>query len=299
MVPGRLAISLVSEQMKTKFRLLKRGLRGGTLYCKDALTGQRTSLKTKDEEEALQIIQAKNQALRQPALNLQIAKAYLSGSDSGINTRTWQEAFEAVIDCKQGPTKERWICVSREKAFDLIRSRPIVETQGEHFLKVLKTGTVSTNVHLRKLHNFCLDMNWLLAPVLPKKQWPAIRFKEKRALTLEEHQKILEAEKNPQLHAFYELCWHLGGAQSDIGCLTAESVDWRDGVIAFRRKKTQALSVLHFGEEVAGILKRLPSKGFLFPRLAQLHEKYRAKEFNRRCKLLNIKGVSLHSYRHA
>jgi hypothetical protein len=45
----------------------------------------------------------------------------------------------------------------------------IIETNGELLLKVMQTGTVSTNVYLRRLHNFCVDMNWLpWPPVLPR-----------------------------------------------------------------------------------------------------------------------------------
>ena len=42
-------------------------------YCVDTKTGKRHSLHTCIEDEARQIIEAKNQALRQPAINLQIA----------------------------------------------------------------------------------------------------------------------------------------------------------------------------------------------------------------------------------
>jgi hypothetical protein len=37
------------------------------------------------------------------------------------------------------------------------------------------------------MHNFCVDMNWLPWPLIPKRQWPAVKFKDKRAITLEEH----------------------------------------------------------------------------------------------------------------
>jgi hypothetical protein len=57
-------------------------------YCVDKTTGKRTSLKTTNRDEAQQIIEAKNQSERQPVLNLQIAKAYLAGTDNGITTRT-------------------------------------------------------------------------------------------------------------------------------------------------------------------------------------------------------------------
>src|SRR2546425_577357 len=78
----------------------------------------------------------------------------------------------------------------------------------ENLLQALKEGTVSTNVHLRKLHNFCLAMNWLPWPLIPKRLWPEVKFKEKRAITLAEHQLIIEREQNPERRSFYELCWH-------------------------------------------------------------------------------------------
>ena len=74
--------------MKTRYRLTRRGIRGDRFYCVDTTTGKRTSLRTANQEEARQIVEAKNQSERQPVLNLQIAKAYLAGSDNGIATRT-------------------------------------------------------------------------------------------------------------------------------------------------------------------------------------------------------------------
>ena len=45
----------------------------------DNKTGKRTSLRKATEDEARQIVEARNQAERQPVLNRQIAKAYLAG----------------------------------------------------------------------------------------------------------------------------------------------------------------------------------------------------------------------------
>src|ERR1022692_3114858 len=50
-------------------------------------------------------------------------------------------------------------------------------------LSGLRAGKVSINAFLRKIHNFAVDMNWLPATVIPRRQWPAIHFKEKRAIT--------------------------------------------------------------------------------------------------------------------
>jgi hypothetical protein len=167
----------------------------------DSTTGERSSLGTIQKADAEQIVNAKNQALRQPALNLQIAKAYLAGTDSGITTRTWQHAIEALMASKHGANQCRWKTAARDRAFASLLSRVIVETNGETLLKVMQAGTVSTNVFLHKLHNFCLNMNWLPWPLIPKAQWPAVKHKEKRAITLEEHQRILRGENNPEWNA--------------------------------------------------------------------------------------------------
>lgn len=182
---------------------------------------------------------------------------------------------------------------------DLIRDRVIIETQAEQLLACLKTGTVSTNVHLRKLHNFCLSMNWLPWPLIPKRLWPEVRFQPKRAITIEEHQLVLEREKNPERRNFYELCWHLGGSQTDIANLKAEDIDWANQTIAYTRQKTGSIAMIHFGPDIEAILRRLPAEGPLFPYLQTVRCGDRATEFKQGCEGLGIKGVSLHSYRYA
>ena len=181
--------------------------------------------------------------------------------------------------------------------------RVIIETQGELMLRVLQTGTVSTNVYLRRLHNFCVDMNWLPWPLVPKRQWPVVRFKDKRAITWEEHCRIVAREQNPERKAFYQLAWHLGASQSDLAHLQAEDVDWQARIICFVRMKTRWRGCtppqIRFGKEVEEILATLPKTGPLFPYLATVRAGDRSTEFHQRCVGLGIKGVSLHSYRYA
>jgi hypothetical protein len=192
------------KTMKTRFRLIRRGIRGGAFYCVDTTTGKRTSLRTDSRDEARQIIESKNQAERQPVLNLQIAKAYLAGTDNGIATRTWQTAIDSLINTKLGSNQHRWQTAAKDKAFAPLLSRVLIETPAELLLQVMQAGTVSTNVFLRRLHNFCADMGWLPWPLIPKRQWPAVTYKEKRAITLEEHLKIISAEVNPERKALYQ-----------------------------------------------------------------------------------------------
>lgn len=173
--------------MKTRFRLIRRNERLNKFYCLDCQTGKRVSLHTDNEDEAAQIVHAKNQALRQPTLNLEIAKAYLAGTDSGITTRTWGVALQALIATKQGANQARWGRVAKDGALAVFWEKVVGETLAELLLRVLSMGSVSTNVILRRLYNFCLDMNCLPWPIVPKRQWPAVRHGEKRATTLEEH----------------------------------------------------------------------------------------------------------------
>lgn len=285
--------------MKARYRLICRGIRGGAYYCVDTQTGKRTSLGTTNADDAQQIIEARNNSERQPVLNLQIAKAYLAGSDNGIKTRTWHQAIDALTNTKKGANQHRWKTAAKDKALAILLPQVIIETKGEMLLKVLQMGTVSTNVYLRRLHNFCVDMNWLPWPLIPKRQWPAVEFKEKRAVTLVEHLAIVAREHNPERKAFYKLAWHLGASQSDLAFLEAENVDWDNHVISYKRMKTGSIAIMRMDHEMEEILRDLPGSGPLFPYLRTVRSGDRATEFKQRCTGLGIKGVSLHSYRYA
>jgi integrase len=282
--------------MKQRFILF---LRAGVFYCEDTSTRKQSSLRTRDETEARNLLHAKNEAVRQPVLNLQMARTYMIAADPAIITRTWQQVMEAIVATKTGSTRTRWEVASKDKAFDLIRNRKLVETTGEQFLEVLRKGSVSTNAYLRPLHNYALGMQWLPWAVLPKRQWPPLQHKEKRAITLAEHQKIIAGERNPELQDYYELLWQLGGAQTDVATLSDANVDWVAKTMCYARMKTGGKAVVHFSDAVTQILKRRPATGLLFPMIAKWNESDRGSVFARRCRLVGVSGVSLHSYRYA
>jgi integrase len=282
--------------MKQHFTLFRRG---DVFYCEDAENGKQVSLRTKNKAEAQTLLYAKNESVRQPILNLQIARTYLTASDPAIAARTWQDVMNEMTVDKEGSTLIRYERAMLDKAFDPIRKQHILETHSVELLKVLRCGTVATNVFLRRIHNFAVGMGWLPWPILAKKQWPKLRFKEKRAITAEEHHAIITKEGNPERRAFYQCCWLLGGAQSDIASLTAEDIDWRTQVVSFSRQKTGSISVIRFGAELAAVLRVLPRTGALFPKLFTMREGHRATEFKRCCRRLKINGITLHSYRYA
>ena len=290
-------IALMKEIMKPRYRIYRR--RGGMFYLFDRHTGKRESLETADQAAAQRLLHAKNEAQQQPLINRQIARAYLAVGDPEITRRTWRNVLTEIIKLKHDATQQRWITASKDHAFDLIRDLPVFETHADHFLRVLERGRVATNVFLRRVHNFALDMGWLPWPVLPKKQWPKVEYGAKRAITWEEHQRIVAREQNLQRRAYYELCWHLGGSQGDIANLNAEDIDWASRVVSYRRQKTKTVALQHFGGEVAALFRQLPQSGPLFPYLRSVRPADRATEFRQRCRGLGIEGVTLHSYRYA
>jgi hypothetical protein len=67
--------------MKQRFIMFRRA---GVYYSEDTTTRQQHSLRTKDEGEALTLLHSKNEAHRQPVLNLHIARTYLTATDPEI-----------------------------------------------------------------------------------------------------------------------------------------------------------------------------------------------------------------------
>jgi integrase len=304
--------------MKQQYGLVKRPW--GVYYLKNKTTGAQTTLKTSDKAEAQRLLIAHNDAENQSVLNLQLARVYLNGSDPKLSSRTWQEVMENIASLKTGPTKVRWERAINDKHFDCIRNLRVAETRAEHFYKALEDRTVSTNVYLRRIHNHALGMEWLLKSVIPRVQWPKPVYKAKRAITADEHAKIINAEmaaaernrgsrNSDQPHYeerrdFYELLWQTGASQSDAANLTAEDVDWNQRTICYNRQKLKTRAnvkpaIIRFGDALGDILRRRPSTGPLFPYLRTVRANDRATEFGQRCERLGIVGVSLHSYRYS
>jgi len=293
----------MNEAMKQQFGLIQRPW--GVFYLKNKTTGEQTSLKTRDRQEAERLLQAHNDTESQPHFNLALARVYINGADPKLISRTWQEVMEHIAGKKTDETRRRWDVAIKDKNFDCIRNVCVAETRPEHFDRALADGKVSTNVYLRRIHNHALGMEWLLKSVIPRLQWPRPVFGEKRAITSAEHAAIVARELNPERRDFYELLWHTGASQTDAACLRAEDVNWRTRTISYTRKKLKSRgssvkpALIRFGDEVAAILQRRPQSGPLFPYLRTVRPGDRATEFKQRCVGLKIKGVSLHSYRYA
>lgn len=285
--------------MSERYRVIQRTDRGNMCYCVDTETGARPSLHTKDRKEAERLVAHKNEALKNPHINRKIGLAYLSADDPALVTRTWSDVMADIIKDKKEETLHRWQTAIKDPAFDLIRQKVLVLTLTDDFKAVLRVGTVSTNVYLRRLQNYAVDMDWLPKRVLPKKLFPKIKHKDQRAVTGEEHSMIIQREGNPERRDYYELCWFFGGSQSDVAALCSEDFDYERRCFVYDRLKNGNMGGMRIGQKAWEVILRRPRQGPLFPYLITVRECDRATEFKQRCEGLGIQGVTLHSYRYA
>jgi integrase len=281
--------------VKQRFWLFKRGK---TFYVQDSVTGEQKSLGTKDRGEATRLLEIKRQSQADPAFRQLLLRACV-GPDPLLGERRWGAVMDQMVAHGKESTRARCKRAIESRWFEKIRKVKLIETTADHFLGLLNSCPCSINHYLRRLHNLALGLGWLPFPVLAPKFWPKPEFRDKRAITRAEHAQILAAEKNPERNQFYQILWELGASQSDAARLRAEQVNWGARLLSFQRMKTGSWSHIVIGKGLEGILKQLPREGPLFPTLVKTSANDRAAEFYRRCKLLRIDGVSLHSYRYA
>jgi hypothetical protein len=282
--------------MKEKYWLSKRG---SMFYSLDSETRERKSLGTSNRAEAQKIIQAKNESTNRPALGLSLAKAYIAAYDQTLVTRTWRFVMDEYCSRGQVQTQELRQRKLKHHAFDRLRDKCLIETTSQDFMEVLRVRNIFVHSVLKNLHNLAVGMGWLPWPVLAPKLWPKLEHATKRGITADEHDRILKAEQNAERKRYYELLWETGASQTDAASLCAENVNWNSRTLAYQRRKTRSWAHLSIGPRLEAILKASPATGLLFPKIASISDKHRSAEFWRRCHLLGIKGVSLHSYRYA
>src|ERR1035441_114636 len=282
--------------MKTKYTLFRRD---GIYYSQDSATGQQKSLRTRDEAEALKLINARNEAHRQPVLNLQLARAYMTASDPAFVERTWQIVMAQLQARGQESSRERYASVFKSPSFDGLRNKRLMETTADDFLAVFKDGKVSIVYFLKRLHNFALSLGWIALPVVAPYLWPKYEAKDRRGITPDEQQSILAIEKKAEWKLFLELLWETGAAQGDAAAMTAEDVDWQSRTITYFRKKTGSRAQFTISKALEKVMQQLPTTGVLFPKLSTFTANDRASRFRRRCERAGVSGVTVHSYRYA
>jgi integrase len=291
----KLGSSTLKNDMKNRYWLIKRS---GSYYAHDSENDRRESLGTKNKAQAQRLIAAKNETVQNTALNLQLGKVYLAGHDPKLTTRTWAEVMDELADHGKDQSKKRCRQEMNSKPFDLIRDKKIVETTGDDLRAVLQAGKSATNNYLHRLHNLAVGLGWLPWPIIPPKRWPKVTVKEKRGVTSDEHEAIIAAEGNAERRDYYQMLWETGAAQSDAAAFSIANIDWRKTTFTYARSKTGSVARLRIGSRFKAFLQLLPQTGPFFPAISQQSDTDRAAEFARRCRILKITGISLHSYRY-
>src|SRR5437667_5456527 len=290
----------MEKNVQLKYRLYRR--RNRTFYWQENSSKKQGTLRTTDKREAERLLNAMNESHRRPTINLNLARAYLAAYDPKMAQRTWQAVMDEMATHGIPSTQVRCARGFRSKAYDPIRNKPLVQTTGEDLLTIIHANGNCVAHYLRRLHNLALDLGWLPWPILAKRAWPKIRSQSKRAITAEEHGAVIASEKNPERRAYYDLLYETGAAQTDAANLTAENIDWQNGILVYRRKKLGPFSEparLTIGRKLKALLQSLPRSGDLFPNIKTVSANHRSAEFRRRCRVAGISGVSLHSYRYA
>ncbi|NJM54630.1 MAG: hypothetical protein HC841_00695 [Verrucomicrobiae bacterium] len=252
--------------MKNKYTLFRRG---EVFYLQDSATGRQTSLRTKDETEARSLLNARNEAQRQPVLNLHLARAYLAASDPALVQRTWQTVMAQLQARGKDSSRERYETVFKSPAFDGLRNKTLLETTADDFFAVFKDGRVSIVCFLKRLHNFALNLGWIAVPIIAPCLWPQYQPKERRGITRDEHESVLARERVAEWRLYLELLWHTGAAQSDAVNFKAEDIDWHTRTISYFRQKTGSLAQFTMSHGLEAVLSELPTTGVLFPNLSR------------------------------
>src|ERR1700733_4233427 len=283
--------------MQNRFTMFRRGT---MFYCEDRTTGQQKSLQTTDKAEAQKIVQAKNDAVNQPLMNLVMAKTYLAAKDPKLITRTWADVMQRFCQRDKEPTRIRHERVVKTKPMLFLRDKRLVETTADDLFHAMKLGTNSTVAFLQTMHNDALGMGWIPSPILPRKLWPKVKKKLRRAITEAEHRLMLESVNDDEWKLYLRLLWFVGASQTDAANLTDKNIDWLNRTLSYNRSKLEGRSLppacLVIGKGLEEVLRQLPKRGALFPNITKMDDRSRACFFWKLCKRLKIEGVSLHSY---
>ena len=182
--------------MKNAYRLYLRN--NGTYYLEDAKTRVQRSLGTKNRQEARKLLQAENESANHPKLNFALSRVLLTHSEPSLLKRTWREAMAELASHGKLQSRSRCEREFKSTAYDLIRDKSIGLTTAEEFRLVLKRGKAAVSNYLRRLQNLAIDNGWIDSPILSPKRWEKVPKGKKRAITKDEHLKILAAEGNQE-----------------------------------------------------------------------------------------------------
>jgi integrase len=138
---------------------------------------------------------------------------------------------------------------------------------------------------------------------MARRIWPKLRTQKTKAITAEQHARLITNEKDDEFRRYLRMLWEMGGAQTDTARLHRDNVDLFNRRITYNRQKLESIGqgsvAIVIGDDLIKLLNELPEEGWLFPTLAQQDDKVRASRFRKVADRLGFTDISLHSYRYA
>jgi integrase len=216
------------------------------------------------------------------------------------NQKTWGDLVALYASLGATPTVERKLKEFRQLRWKELKALTFNQTQPLHFLELLKSGGTYTQECLKAIQNYALDNHDIPRPILATKWWPKRLKRTPRAITLEEHTVLVSNIVAKHWRYYLELLWETGASQSDAASFRLEFI--RKGVLEYQRKKTGTRAAFQLSEKASMIVvaaTRGRDKGFILPQIERLSSNNRAHIFRTQCMRLDVRGVTLHSYRYA
>lgn len=318
-------------KIKRPYKLWKRGDREGVYYIKPKNGGPWKSTGSKDKDKAIEWADAEcgcddnENAMH----HKKVAEAHLMKCNPEWVTNTWDAIAQRAINAprqigkvgkKRASTVITMTSYWNGKRWDNIRHKRCIDTVAADFEKSLKGAGLGLIEFGQLLHNHATDHNLIPYPVMGKKCWPrAIRKNMSRALTEEDHRTLLKHIQDPQLAPFkrasernlpttpkqwrdewenwFWFLWWTGASNKDAANIRAEDIDWKANCIKFSRTKTSTKSTVAIGQSLRTLLKKLPTKGYLFPCLQNMTTSNRSRTFRILADWCGLEKVTLHGYR--
>ena len=146
--------------------------------------------------------------MRQPVLNLHLARAYPDGQRPGLcGTHGSLTVRQLQIEARTAAASVTKPCSNRPALTPCVKRNCWKPATADDFFAIFKDGKVSIVYFLKRLHNFALSLGWIALPVVAPYLWPKYEAKERRGITPDEHQSIIALEKKAEWKLFLELLW--------------------------------------------------------------------------------------------
>src|SRR5204862_7823524 len=111
----------MEKNVQLKYRLFRR--RNGIFYWQENDSSKQGTLRTNDRREAERLLNAMNESHREPTLNLNLARAYLTAHDPKMAQRTWQAGMDVMSTHGTPSTQLRCARGFRSKAYDSTQNK--------------------------------------------------------------------------------------------------------------------------------------------------------------------------------